>query len=251
MERSKVMFEPAGRMPRLSDTVAEQLVETIVAGQLHEGDTLPSERELGEQFGVSRTVIREAIRTLTTRGLVDVQSGRGVRVVRPDIAPVTEAMSLLLRSSQATTFAKLHEVRTMLEGHNAALAAERREEPDCQELDRLLHEMNEAGDDIDQGSGLDVEFHRTIARSTRNELYQVLLDTIASSLLDQRRAILATPHSPSKVLDEHRQILEAIKEQDPPGARTAMEQHLANAAAAWEHHSTTHQPATDEHQQER
>lgn len=234
------MFEPAGRMPRLSDTVAEQLVEAIIAGRLQEGDTLPSERELGDQFGVSRTVIREAIRTLTTRGLVDVQSGRGVQVVRPDIGPVTAAVSLLLRSTKATTFSKLHEVRTMLEGHIAELAAERGQSSDYEELEGILADLKDAGDDVDTGAELDLEFHRAIARSTRNELFEVLLDTIASSLLDQRRAILTMPHSPQKVLDEHRAILNAIKDRDPAAARSAMETHLANAAKAWSLHADSH-----------
>jgi GntR family transcriptional regulator, transcriptional repressor for pyruvate dehydrogenase complex len=91
-----VTFDRVGRMPRLSDTIAEQLLEAIVAGRFKEGDILPSERELGDQFGVSRTVIREAIRTLATRGVVEVQSGRGVRVIALDTTSVTEAMSLLL-----------------------------------------------------------------------------------------------------------------------------------------------------------
>jgi GntR family transcriptional regulator, transcriptional repressor for pyruvate dehydrogenase complex len=64
-----VTFDRMGRMPRLSDTIAEQLLEAMVAGRFKEGDILPSERELGEQFGVSRAVIREAIRALATRGV--------------------------------------------------------------------------------------------------------------------------------------------------------------------------------------
>ena len=84
-----VTFDRVGRMPRLSDTIAEQLLEAIVAGRFREGDILPSERELGDQFGVSRTVIREAIRALATRGVVEVQSGRGVRVIAMDTASVT------------------------------------------------------------------------------------------------------------------------------------------------------------------
>ena len=228
-----VIFDRVGRMPRLSDTIAEQLLEAIVARRFQAGDILPSERELGDQFGVSRTVIREAIRALATRGVVEVQSGRGVRVIAMDTASVTEAMSLLLRGESTIDFAKVHEVRMMLETHLAALAAERGTPEDHRELEVLLDAWGDAGDDVIAASRLDVDFHRAIAKCARNELYLVLLDSIAGALLENRRATLALEHSHAKVHEEHRKIVAGIKEHDPDAARTAMEKHLTGAAQAW------------------
>jgi GntR family transcriptional regulator, transcriptional repressor for pyruvate dehydrogenase complex len=228
-----VTFDRVGRMPRLSDTIAEQLLEAIVAGRFTEGDILPSERELGDQFGVSRTVIREAIRTLATRGVVEVQSGRGVRVIALDTASVTEAMSLLLRGDSAIDFAKLHEVRMMLETHVAALAAERSTARELAELEDIM-ERWVAAEDVDTASLLDVDFHRAIAKFAHNELYLVLLDSIAGALLENRRATLAIEHSHAKVLAEHRAIVKALSDHDPAAARAAMETHLRGVAEAWQ-----------------
>ncbi len=74
------MFPRVTREPRLSDKVAELLLETILSPGLQPGDRLPSERELGEQFGVSRTVIREAVRALAAKGVINVRTGSGLRV---------------------------------------------------------------------------------------------------------------------------------------------------------------------------
>jgi len=229
-----VTFDRVGRMPRLSDTIAEQLLEAIVAGRFREGDILPSERELGDQFGVSRTVIREAIRALATRGVVEVQSGRGVRVIAMDTASVTEAMSLLLRGESMIDFGKVHEIRMMLETHVAALAAERSTDAEIAQLESLMDRWVAAGDDVAAASQLDVDFHRAIATSAHNELYLVLLDSIAGALLENRRATLALEHSHAKVLGEHRAVVNAIAAHDPEAARGAMRTHLHGVEEAWQ-----------------
>jgi GntR family transcriptional repressor for pyruvate dehydrogenase complex len=178
-------------------------------------------------------VIREAIRALATRGVVEVQSGRGVRVIAMDTTSVTEAMSLLLRGESTIDFAKLHEIRMMLETHIAAVAAERGTAEDHAELEALMAAWIAAGDDVIVASRLDVDFHRAIAKSARNELYLVLLDSISGSLLENRRATLALEHSRAKVLAEHRDVVDAIKAHEPELARAAMQRHLQGVAEAW------------------
>src|ERR671935_2210582 len=121
---SQPTFTRIRREPRLSDRVAALLLETIVARGLQPGDRLPSERELGEQFGVSRTVIREAVRALAAKGVIEVRTGSGLRVAAVDASSVSESMSLFMRGG-GIEFEKVHEVRTVLEVHIAGLAAER------------------------------------------------------------------------------------------------------------------------------
>jgi GntR family transcriptional regulator, transcriptional repressor for pyruvate dehydrogenase complex len=226
-------FSRVTRMPRLSDTVAEEMLHAIVTGSFREGDILPSERELSEQFGVSRTVIREAVRTLATRGVVEVQSGRGVLVIPPHPDRVTEAVSLLLRVDGVLDFTKVHEVRTMLETYFAGVAAERGTEDDHRELEQMLDAWEKATGDVVTSSRLDVDFHRAIAKAGRNELFLVLLDSIAGVLLENRRATLALEHHHVKVYAEHRDIVTAIKARDPESARRAMAVHLNGVAETW------------------
>src|SRR6266545_3035987 len=95
-KRSEALFDLVERQPRLSDKVASMMLETILSRRLRPGDRLPSERELGEQFGVSRTVIREAVRALVTKGVIEVRSGSGLRVAAVEASAVRESMSLFM-----------------------------------------------------------------------------------------------------------------------------------------------------------
>src|SRR3954468_23778083 len=123
------LFEQVQREPRLSDKVAEMMLKTILSERLSVGDRLPSERELGEQFGVSRTVVREAVRALAAKGVIEVRTGSGLRVAAVDAAAVRESMSLFLHGV-GLDFEKVHEVRSLLEVHLAGLAAERASDED-------------------------------------------------------------------------------------------------------------------------
>src|SRR5438128_5519835 len=128
MPAETALFDQVTREPRLSDKVAEMMLETIFSRRLQVGDRLPSERELGEQFGVSRTVIREAVRALVAKGVIEVRSGSGLRVAAVDASAVRESMSLFLRGA-TLNYEKVHEVRRLLETHIAGLAAERATAP--------------------------------------------------------------------------------------------------------------------------
>jgi GntR family transcriptional repressor for pyruvate dehydrogenase complex len=226
--------------------IAEKILDAIIARQFKVGDALPSERELSGQFGVSRTVIREAIRSLSTKGVVEVQSGRGVQVLPLDAAPVTEAMSLLLRLTPDVSFNMMHEVRLMLETHVAGVAAQRATEDDLATLDDLLERMTEVVNahgssgmshrDFDLAQRPDWELHRGIAKAAQNGLYLVMLDSISSIIFEVRAAIFAHFDGPYPFLDEYRAIVNAIKRRDPDGARKAMEAHLTHVWKVWHEH---------------
>jgi len=136
------LFPQVARERRLSDKVADMMLETILAGRFKVGDRLPSERALGEQFGVSRTVVREAVRALVAKGVIEVRSGSGLRVVAVNADAVHESMNLYLRGGRLE-FEKVHEVRALLEVHLAGLAAERASDDDIALL-RAAHEAMRA-----------------------------------------------------------------------------------------------------------
>lgn len=227
------MFSRVDREPRLSDKVAALLLDTITARGLQPGERLPSERELGEQFGVSRTVIREAVRALAAKGVVDVRTGSGLRVAAVDAAAVSESMSLFLKGRGALDYGKVHEARVMIEVQVAGLAAERATPADVERLREVCESMGEVLDDLEAASRADVAFHRAVAESTHNELYPIMLDSIGDVLLEIRRATLGLAGRTKKGLTAHRRILRRIEEREPTGARDAMRAHLRDSQRAW------------------
>ena len=181
------------REDRLADKVADLLKKAVLSGQLRPGDRLPAERALGDRFGVSRTVVREAIRSLTAKGLVEVRSGSGSVVARVTSEAVSETIQLYLQGA-ALDEATVDEVRSMLDVHMAGVAAERATDEDLEAMRDAVH---------------DAEFHRCLARAARNPLYALLLDSFGR------------PAGGAQVL-AHQRILERIAARDPAGAREAM-----------------------------
>jgi GntR family transcriptional repressor for pyruvate dehydrogenase complex len=231
-ERSDRLFQRIPREPRLSEKVANFMLESITSGQLEQGERLPSERELGERFGVSRTVIREAVQALVAKGVVQVRSGSGLWVATIDAGTVRESMTIFLRSNPLN-YEKVNEVRAVLEVEVAGLAAERATDDDVERLRASLRRMESVIADVEAASFEDVAFHRLIATSTHNALYGVMLDSIGDVLLDIRRTTLASGVSKTEVLESHRRILERIEAHDKEGARAAMRDHLNHADQAW------------------
>jgi GntR family transcriptional repressor for pyruvate dehydrogenase complex len=218
------LFTQVAREPRLSDKVADLMLESIMSRKLKVGDRLPSERELGEQFGVSRTVVREAVRALAAKGVIEVRSGSGLRVAAVDADSVRESISLFLRGGPLD-FQRVHEVRAVLEVHIAGLAAERATPSDIARLQDSHDRMAAAVDDIEDAARDDLEFHRSIAMATHNDLFLLLLDSIASWLMEIMRENLGSGSSPM-ALEQHRRILDSIVARDAEGARLAMATHL-------------------------
>jgi GntR family transcriptional repressor for pyruvate dehydrogenase complex len=233
MAEDQVQFDQIRREPRLSDKVADAMLQTILSRGLRSGDRLPSERELGEQFGVSRTVVREAVRVLSAKGIVETRTGSGVRVAAVDAGAVSEAMSLFLHGHQTLDYRKVHEIRTMVEVQMAGVAAERASIAGLSRLEAACERVENEIAHVERAAFADVAFHRAIGACTQNELYVVLLDSIAPSLVGIRRDALGAGAG-AAALEQHRQILERIEKRDRPGARAAMQVHLDAIEAVWE-----------------
>lgn len=228
----EIFVEMQRELP-LSDRVARQLRDLIVSGRLKPGDQLPAERELAQSFGVSRTVIREAVRSLAARGMVNVRSGSGSRVAAVDSSHVADSMQLYLNGIGGLDYSAVHEVRTVLEQRIAHLAAQRATDDEVETLRSVLNHMRSVRDDPEQAAETDVEFHRTIAQMTGNPLFVVLLDSIREVLMEIRRATLSVPGRPEEAIDWHEHILDAIAEGDSEGAERAMRDHLIDSLHLW------------------
>jgi GntR family transcriptional regulator, transcriptional repressor for pyruvate dehydrogenase complex len=205
----------------------------IASNKLKPGDALPPERELGVQFDVSRTVIREAVRTLRAKGLLEVKSGSGVRIVAVDGATVRESMRHFVHGS-SLDYTKVDEVRRVLEVAAAGLAAERATEDDIARIDETIVLLENECHDLEKSVQHDLAFHRGLATATHNELFLVLHDSMGEMLLEVRRRNLSRgPTERRLVVEMHRRIRDAVAAHDPEAAKQAMREHLDHVQATW------------------
>jgi len=217
---------------RLPDQVADFLAAEIRKGTFQVGEKLPPEAALAERFGVSRTVIREALGRLKYDGLLDSRQGIGATVVgdRSSRAFRLETFD----EEKLRDWEQLYELRSTLEAEAAALAAERRGEEDLTRLKDCLRAIQEAADQRIERTAADAGFHRCVARASQNvylaELMNFLIDTVIRGFLKVWENLDREPGLPRIILQEHTAIFEAIEAQDPLRARQATLTHLRNSA---------------------
>ena len=219
-------LQPTTRGERLSDRVAAQLQSMVKSNAIQLGEKLPSERELCELLGVSRTVVREAVRSLVAKGLLEVRHGGGTVVRAPDPALASDMMTMLLGSGKDVAFTHVQEVRRLLEVEIAGLAAERRNDADLARMEAQLQWMVHHASDPERWAEADVAFHAAIATATHNPLYPLLLSSIADMLIEVRRTGISLPDTPGKAYTHHQNVFAHIKAADRVGARKAMQNHL-------------------------
>jgi GntR family transcriptional regulator, transcriptional repressor for pyruvate dehydrogenase complex len=211
----------------------------IASRRLKPGDALPPERELGKQFGVSRTVIREAVRALKGKGLLEVRSGSGVRIVAADESTVRESMRHYVRGSMVD-YSKVDEVRRVLEVAAAGLAAARATPGDIANIDDTIERFTNECSDLEASVQIDIEFHRAVATATHNELFLVLHDSIGEMLVEVRRRNLSRGRNERRlVVEMHRRIREGIAAHNPEAAQDAMRDHLGHVQATWKDQTST------------
>jgi len=214
----------------LSEQVADQLQEMILQRHYQVDERLPSERDLATSIGVSRNVVREAIKLLQERGLVTVQSGSGVYICAPEAEMVSRSVGLYVRR-QEISIAHIFEVRWILEVENARLAAHKITLEDVQLLEDSLQRSESSLADPILFTQIDVEYHRLLAVVTGNPVLPLLLDTITDALGAQIQMTSGLPGAQENALRHHRMIFEAVKAKNPIQAQTAMINHLKDS---WE-----------------
>ena len=203
---------------RLADSIAAE----IEAGKYAVGERLPTERELAEQFGVSRPSLREALIALEMLGMIEARHGLGIYVTRAQL-PLTAATY----DFEIGAF-ELIEARRLFEGEAAALAAATIDDEALAELERLLELMSD--EDELKGEDADREFHMVIARATGNGAIIATIENLwelrnrsalARNILTRARGMGLEPR-----INEHKRVFDALKARDPHAARQAMRDHL-------------------------
>lgn len=211
-----------GTSPKLYQRVANSIVAEIRSGKYPRGERLPPERELAEEFGVSRPTVREAMIALEIRGIVEARRGSGIYVVEA-APPETNATEQDIGPFEVT------EARRLFEGESAALAAAIITDEEIAKLEELLAIL-EANATSEVGERADRDFHIAIAEATRNSAIASVIETLwdmrykspmCQKMFDRARDAGVQPR-----YDEHSLILKALKARDPQAARAAMRSHL-------------------------
>jgi GntR family transcriptional regulator, transcriptional repressor for pyruvate dehydrogenase complex len=224
------MFKAIEREETLTCRVTEEVERLILDDLLRPGDKLPAERDLALRFQVSRTVIREAIRSLAARGLVEVRQGKGTTVSAPSVESLSQPLALLLRTNQRDLdHKKVLEVRRVLEIEIAGIAAERRTSSDLDLLEHILEDRSGTKFSREEFVEWDVEFHSALARATQNELFSLLLGSVATVMRRVREIGFDVPGTPERAYAFHRRILDQVTAGHAARARRAMQEHLAES----------------------
>jgi GntR family transcriptional regulator, transcriptional repressor for pyruvate dehydrogenase complex len=211
---------------RLYEQIVKQIEESILKGALKAGDQLPAERELAQQFGVSRTAVREAVKTLREKGLVEAYSGRGTFVTNGTSQAIRQSLDFMMRIGQQDGLAHLAEVRQILEPEIAALAATRVQEQHLATMREAVAVMDQALRDPDAYIEADLDFHLSLAEAAENPIILSLIDSIVGLLREQRLRIFYVDGGPERGQYHHKRILEAIEQRDAGRSRDAMRAHL-------------------------
>ncbi len=216
---------------RLYEQIVQQVEDSILKGQLKPGDQLPAERDLAQRFGVSRTAVREAVKTLREKGLVEAYSGRGTFVTNGTSQAMRQSLDLMIRINPQEGLSNLAELRLVLEPEIASLAAGRIEEQLLSTMRDAVALMDQNLHDPEAYVEADLDFHLALAEMAGNPLILSLLDSIVGLLREQRSRIFNVKGGPDRGQFHHKRILAAIEQRNPEAAREAMRAHLKQVLA--------------------
>jgi GntR family transcriptional repressor for pyruvate dehydrogenase complex len=210
---------------RLYEQIVAQIEQQILNGKLRHGDRLPNERDLAEQFHVSRTVVREAVKALREKGLVQGYQGRGTFVTDGTARAVRHSLGLMIKIGAGEGARDLAEAREILEPEIAALAAKRATKAQLETIRQAVATMDTTLNNADAFVEADLQFHLALAQATQNPLIPTLIDPIVDLLREQRKNTFRHGGAARGQM-HHKKILDALLRRDPEAARAAMRAHL-------------------------
>jgi GntR family transcriptional repressor for pyruvate dehydrogenase complex len=214
------------RTSRLYEQIVQQIEESVVKGTLKPGDQLPAERELAQQLGVSRTAVREAVKTLREKGLVEAYSGRGTFITDGTTQAARQSFDLMVKLGQPEGSPYLAELRLILEPGIAAMAALRASAEDIARMRKAVEAMERTQRNPDAYIEADLDFHLAVAEAAGNPLILSLIDSIVGLLRGQRIKIFNLEGGAQRGQVHHKRILKAVESRDAEMANTAMRSHL-------------------------
>jgi DNA-binding FadR family transcriptional regulator len=221
------------RVPRAYEQLAGVLRERIASGALREGDRLPSESALAQQAGVSRSTVREALRTVQEAGLIERASPKLMIVRRQSDDSAYRELQHALRRRRVT-FHHLHDALLTIEPELARRAAERADDEDVRALRENLEAQHDALGDFAEWSRLDEVFHLTIAEMSGNPALIIARAPITQLLLPTVHGFISSARQTTHAVRYHERIVGEIEAHEPDLAAAVMRRHIHDFRVAWE-----------------
>lgn len=212
------------RGPALNQEIQEYIKDYIVENQLRAGDALPSEGQIAQNMGVSRSPVREAVKALQSLGIIEAKQGEGLFVREWNLDPVLETLNYGMRVSP-TALRELYEIRTWLEISVIDNVVTNITEEELIELDIIMLRLQQAIKAEDAYTHLDKEFHETLLGVSRNETLVKLFNAFWLAFDNYGDEILVSKDY-ERVIREHKAVLDAIKKRDAQLAREMLAKHF-------------------------
>jgi GntR family transcriptional repressor for pyruvate dehydrogenase complex len=216
----------------LTSQVIDYVVGLIKSGEVRPGDRLPTENELTQRLGVSRTCVREAMKSLESLRIVHIRPRVGATVLEPSPADLLQAEHFSEALQKQHTDALL-EFRKIMEVGLASLAAEKADEADLQAMKAALDRYREQVERNEIDCLTDMSFHSLLAKASKNSVAVLVWQMLSARLTRVLERTSTLPHVGSETLRDHLKIFRAIKERNPKKARAAMRAHLEEADRTW------------------
>jgi GntR family transcriptional regulator, transcriptional repressor for pyruvate dehydrogenase complex len=227
-------FSHVAERKRLYQEVVDQVTERILDEHLQSGDRLPAERELAQQLGVSRTAVREAIRALEEKGLVEVRQGSGTFVRSPAPDSVSASLALFLHTNVAR-YLQLMDLREILDVEIAGRLAEHIEPEDLACLQARIARMHELLDSPQEYALEDAAFHMDFYRAAKNEVLLMIMQPVMDLLVEAMSVSFQEPGAAESSLSQHEKLIERIAAGDAAGARRTVRQLLSRGEMRMRH----------------
>lgn len=220
------MFKPI-KKAKVYEEIVAKIKDMVEKGRFKSGDQLPVERELAEVFRVSRSSVREALRSLESQGFIESRQGDGTYIARQPVESIVRPLASVILTEKDDQM-ELFEMRRMIEPDLAYLAAERATEEEIAMMEKVLDLQQEQIDRGDYETDVDRNFHYIMARAARNKALLRITDNIMDLLAESREQYLQVDGRPQKSILRHREVLEAIRARDPELAEKCMLEHLVD-----------------------
>jgi GntR family transcriptional repressor for pyruvate dehydrogenase complex len=236
---STAIFEPLERST-LAEDIAARILQLIEEKRLQPGDRLPSERQLAATLGVSRPILREALRALSIMNITDTRSGEGTFVTSLDTDLLVGHLGFVLALDDST-FLQLFEARKILEPGIAMLAAERITEAEVAALEDCLRRAEAALEDHDAFLEMDIQLHTQLTRAASNPILTRFMVSLGELTRASRLRTVQIPGVAEETLEDHRRIVGAVERRDGEAAREAVLLHLDHVESRLERMVTSGQ----------